>query len=217
MKQNDDAFRDRHMDDKAAEFVRLHPHMKHGGVVTMIKNAEKQKKISFKIDKTLNGYPPGALSYVLIPAIEEYDSNVRSDPNFDHMSMKFIWPQVNTKQNGCDIKNWEVLDKRDQVEELTLAVLKCHIAQANGSPLTSDEWIKTLTSREAQERIINGEFDTSTLPKPMQIFFSELIRPDKIKRDLPFEYSFEDFCQCIKNADERTSASPSSYPTYQGS
>ena len=110
MKQNDDAFRDRHMDDRAAEFVRLHPHMKHGGVVTMIKNAEKQKKISFKIDKTLNGYPPGALSYVLIPAIEEYDSNVRSDPNFDHMSMKFIWPQANTKQNGRDIKNWEVLD-----------------------------------------------------------------------------------------------------------
>ena len=43
----------------------------------------------------------------------------------------------------------------------------------------------------------------------MQIFFSELIRPDKIKRDLPFNYSFTAFCQCIKNADERTSASPS--------
>ena len=209
VKNNDDSFRDRHMDDRATEFVRIHPHMKHGGVVTMIKNAEKQKKVSFKIDKTLNGYRAGALSYVLIPAREEYDESVRTEPNFDHTSIDYIWPRVNTKQNGRDIHNWEVIDKRHDVEALTLAVLKCHFAQANGSPLTTDDWITKLTSRNTQDQITDGTFDTSNLPKPMQIFFSELIRPDKIKRDLPFNYSFTAFCQCIKNADERTSASPS--------
>ena len=53
VKQNDDSFRDRHMDDRATEFTRLHPHMKQGGVVTMIKNAEKQKKFRLRLIKLL--------------------------------------------------------------------------------------------------------------------------------------------------------------------
>ena len=46
VKKHDDSFRDRHMDDRASDFVRKHPHMKHGVVVKMIQNAEKQSRVS---------------------------------------------------------------------------------------------------------------------------------------------------------------------------
>ena len=209
VKKHDDSFRDRHMDDRASDFVRKHPHMKHGGVVKMIHNAEKQSRVAAKINKTLNGYREGALSHVLIPALEEYSEEVRSHPEFNHTSMQFIWPRVNTKNNGRDINNWETIDQREKVEELTLQVLKCHFAQANGSPLTTDEWIEKLNSEEVQNQIQDGTFDTSKLSKSLQLYFSELERPNVIKKDLPFHYSFEDFCSFIQNSDETTSASPS--------
>ena len=75
-------------------------------------------------------------------------------------------------------------------------------------PLHQMNGLKNLLQKKHKIKLLTAHLIPATYQNQCR-FFSELVRPNTIKRDLPFDYSFEDFSQCIKNADERTSASPS--------
>ena len=59
-----------------------------------------------------------------------------------------------------------------------------------------------------QEQIINGTYDLTNMPKPLQMYLCALERFNTIKKDLLFQYSFEQFCSFIDSCKESTSASP---------
>lgn len=75
--------------------------------------------------------------------------------------------------------------------------------------MTTPEWIERLASRDFQQQIIDGTYPTDDLPEPVQIYLKALERPNTVKKDLPFQYSFQEFCSFIKKSKEKTSASPS--------
>ena len=172
------------------------------GIIKQLKNIEKQICESSRVNRTLEGRRAGALAHVLIPAREEHDPSLLT-PDFDHTDMKNIWPRVNTKENGKDIDNWEIIDHQAQVEALTLACMQLHFQQANGTPMTSPEWIERLASKDFQQQIIDGTFDSSYLPQSIQLYFKALERPNTIKKELPFSYGFAEFCSFIKKSKEK--------------
>ena len=123
--------------------------------------------------------------------------------------MENIWPKVNTKANRRDIANWEMIDQKDKVEELTLDCMKKHFAQAQGTPLTTPDWIEKLSNEKVQQQIIDGTDDSSNAPKHIQMYLRNLERPNTVKKDLPFKYTFLEFRRFIEKSTETTSASPS--------
>lgn len=66
-----------------------------------------------------------------------------------------------------------------------------------------------LSSAEVQQQIIEGTYDLTTIPKHIQMYLRALERPKTVKADLPFKYTFREFCTFIENSTESTSASPS--------
>lgn len=196
------SFRDSHLDECAKRAVADNPKLTVAGVIKQLKNIEKQIRESSRVSRTLEGRRAGTLTHVLIPAREEYDSSLLT-PGFDHTDMNNIWPRVNTKENGKDIDNWDIIDHKDKVEELTLACMQLHFQQASGTPMTTPDWITRLASKEFQQQVIDGTFDTTDLPQSIQLYFKALERPNTVKKELRFKYSFEEFCSFIKKVKKR--------------
>ena len=138
IKEDDISFRDRHLNECAKRALATSSAKNIDGGVKQLKHIQKQIREAKRIRRTLKGLRQGALTHVLIPSRVEYPQAIE-DPNFDYTSMENIWPKVNTKANGRDIKNWEMIDQKHKVEELTLASMKKSFAQAQGTPLTSPE------------------------------------------------------------------------------
>ena len=68
-----------------------------------------------------------------------------------------------------------------------------------------------LQSEDVQQQILMGTFEPpSDTPEPVRDYIRHLKRPTTIEGDSPFRYSLEEFKTFVKNADERTSSSPSS-------
>ena len=202
-----DDFRSQHMDDCVAQALRDDPNSKKASIIKQLKHIELQRNEAQHVDKTLNGYRDGALSYVLIPAISEYPDHQQSSPEFNHKNINTMWNRI-TPSNGKDIHSWDIIDQQNEVEHLTLECMKLHFSQANNTPLTSDVWIHNLMHPTIQKSILEGKYDLSSYPKPMQIFFDAL----KIEHEndsLPFSYSLEEFKHFIKGVREKTSSSPS--------
>ena len=144
----------------------------------------------------------------MIPSEDAYTDEVKSRPDFDIKNMEYIWPRVQIA-NGKDIACWDIINDKETVEKLTLACMRKHFAQSQGTPFTSDFWIDELTKEDAQNKILDGEYDSSPYDKSIQLYLNALQRPLDHPDELKFECSFVDFCSFIRGADERTSASPS--------
>lgn len=208
IRTDDVSFRDSHLDACAEQAVIDNPQLKKDGVIKQLKNIEKQIRESSRVGRTLNGMRTGALTHVLIPARSEYASDLLT-LDFDHTDMQNIWNRVNTKENGKDVNNWDIIDRKEKVEELTLHCMQLHFQQANGTPMTEPPWINKLTSERFQKEIIDGTFDTSSLPPPIRLYLNALERPNAVKKELEFKYSFHEFCSFVRKSKEKTSASPS--------
>ena len=63
-------FRNKHLDNRADQYVHDHSGAKKNNVVSQLKHIERQIRESSRIDYALNGRKSGALSYLLIPAIK---------------------------------------------------------------------------------------------------------------------------------------------------
>ena len=208
IKENDVTFREKHLTECARRSMARSSAKNIEGVIKQLKHIEKQIREARRIRRTLKGLRSGALTHVLIPARSEYP-NQCNDISFDHTIMDNIWPRVNTKANGRDVVHWEMIDQKLKVEELTLECMKKHFAQAQGTPLTSNEWITKLSDEDVQRQIINGTFDLTDAPPKVQMYLKALERPSNVKKDLQFKYSFNEFRYFIKKSTETTSASPS--------
>lgn len=102
-KANEVDFRNKHLDDRAEQYVRDNTGAKKSNVITQLKYIEKQIRESSRIDYALNGRKSGALSYLLIPTPSAYPPNIRNDPSFDHTNINTIYDRVSTVHNGKDI------------------------------------------------------------------------------------------------------------------
>ena len=87
--------------------------------------------------------------------------------------------------------------------------MKKHFAQAQGTPLTSRDWIDKLSNEKIQQQIIDGTYDLKDVSDSIRMYLKALERPSNVKKDLPFQYSFSEFRFFIKKCTESTSASPS--------
>ena len=70
----------------------------------------------------------------MIPAATEYDDK---DGSKDfHLNIDRMWTRLQ-KANGDDIKNWERISNRNQMEDLMLKWQRRHFEQANETPLAT--------------------------------------------------------------------------------
>ena len=132
-------FRNKHLDERAEKYVRDHPGAKKTNVITQLKNIEKQIRESTRVDFALNGRRSGALSYLLVPAPSAYPEAEREHPGFDHHNINTIYKRVSTVFNGKDVSEWEVINDRTKVEQLTLECMQIHFSQSDGTPLTHSD------------------------------------------------------------------------------
>ena len=91
--------------------------------------------------------------------------------------MAIIWDKV-LKNNGRDIKLWERIEKRDEVERLMVQCMRCHFAQAQGTPLTSRVWRERLKNKTFLDAISEGDFSAldgehSAVQKYFETLFEE--------------------------------------------
>ena len=69
-----------------------------------------------------------------------------------------------------------MIDQKLKVEELTLECMKKHFAQAQGKPLTSNDWIQKLSNADIQQQIIDGTYDLADAPRAIQMYLRALER-----------------------------------------
>ena len=155
-------FRNKHLDERAEQYVRDHPGAKKTNVITQLKNIEKQIRESTRVDFALNGRRSGALSYLLVPAPSAYPEAEREHPGFDHHNINTIYKRVSTVFNGKDVSEWEVINDRTKVEQLTLECMQIHFSQSDGTPLTHSDWISRLNDEIVQNSILDGSFESTT-------------------------------------------------------
>ena len=156
----------------------------------------------------MNGRKSGALSYLLIPAKSAYPPDIRNDPTFDNKNIHTIYARVSTVHNGKDESEWEIVNDRQQVERLKLECMKMHFSQADGTPLTSPEWINRLNDETVQESVLDGTFNCNPYPRALRLHLKTLEQPNRPKQ-LKIQYSFDYFRLFLKGAEEKTSSSPS--------
>jgi len=206
-KRHDVSLREKHLDECAEQYLRDHPGCEKDNVVRQLKHIEKQKREAVRIRIALKGRFEGGLNYVLVPSESAYSEEERSNEDFNVLNMEYIWPRVQIA-NGKDITEWNIVNDKETVEALTLACMRKHFGQAQGTPLTSDFWIKTLTNKDSQNAIMEGSFDLTPYPRSLQLYFKAMQRIHE-KDEIPFDYNFSQFCKFVSKSNERTSTSPS--------
>ena len=130
-----------------------------------------------------------------------YSEEIQQQEDFDILNMDYIWDRVQVA-NGKDIAEWDIINDQENVERLTLACMRKHFGQAQGTPLTSDYWIKTLCDKQCQDDIISGTFDLSPYPRSLQLYFGAMRNTDT-RKEIAFEYSFPQFCNLMQNPTKR--------------
>jgi ribonuclease HI len=122
--------------------------------------------------------------------------------------IEVIWKRLQ-KFNGKDVKAWEEITEREVVEGLTLACMKKHFGQADGTPLTSKKWNKRLVDDEFIKAIRAKDFTClKDESEAIQVYFKAMssnVSPELLQK---FNYSFEDWTSHIKKVKERTTTSP---------
>ena len=201
VKKNDIDFRKEHLTECAKLSLQRRPETTVEGHIKQLEHLELQIRRAKKIKKSLMEIFVGGLSYVLIPAVSSYPETQQQQPEFDHKNIHTTMDRIGLN-NGKDISCWGV-------ERLTLECMNIHLAQSNGTPLTSNEWIERLQDDHFQQTVLDGTIPDNKYPDSTQHMLHALKRTHSIDNEFKFEYSYPDFEKFVKRAHESTSASPS--------
>ena len=210
VKQKDIDLRKAHLEERAERMVEENPKAEKVHILKQLNRIEEQIRDAKRVRFALKGLEQAGVSIIYIPALSEYSDQEKSRPLFDHKNIDIIWNKIDTP-DWRKIKNWEKIEQQDEIESMTTAFMRKHLAQAQGTPLTTDAWDEKLQCEEIQKQILNGTFvPPPETPQAVIDYIYHLQRPNTIEHDIDFDYTEEDFRQFIQNADERTSSSPSS-------
>ena len=172
-----------------------------------ILHVERQRNQSIVIQAVLKRKGRGGPTSILIPAATEYDDNDGSI-GF-HLNIDRMWTRLQ-KANGHDIKNWERISNRNQMEDLMLKWQRRHFEQANETPLATTKWKHKLMEDKIQMEIQEGTFKIPpNFPLEVKQIIKQMRRPNCIKRDIPTITKSSDFRHFVKITKEKTSSSPS--------
>ena len=83
VKVNEDVYRQNHLRTCAELYHKKNPQCPVDKYITCLIHTEKQIKQAIANRKTLEGYHPGSLTYVLIPTVDNYSQEQCDDPTFD--------------------------------------------------------------------------------------------------------------------------------------
>lgn len=209
VKKKDIDLREAHLEERAMQASIENPTLKFDKHLQQLKRIEKQIRDANRVRFTLKGNQEAGVDQLLIPDLSTYTDDERSDPDFDHLNIDVIWKKVNTG-NWKKIPKWEVIERQDLVETMSSTFMRKHLAQAQGTPLTSETWDALLKSKKTQKEILDGSFvPPADTPEALQLYLKHLQRPNTISTEFDFHYELEDFKKFIKNAKEKTSSSPS--------
>ena len=147
------------------------------------------------------------ISKVLIPAPTEYETNADKER---YQEMCVIWKRLQKHKNGKDIKQWEEIEEKELVENLTMKCMEAHFAQAHGSRLTTDVWKERLVSEEFISNLKQGDLEKlHDESEAVQEYFQAIAGKAERKEMEKFHYSLEQWRMHIANVKERTATSPS--------
>ena len=209
VKKKDIDLREAHLEERAMQASIENPTLKFDKHLQQLKRIEKQIRDANRVRFTLKGNQEAGVDKLLIPDLSTYTEAERLDPGFDHLNIDVIWEKVNAG-NWKKIPKWEVIERQDLVESMSSTFMRKHLAQAQGTPLTSETWDALLQSEQTQTEILKGEFiPPDDTPEALKLYLKHLQRPKTIKDEFDFHYELEDFEKFIKNAKEKTSSSPS--------
>ena len=169
--------------------------------ISTISQREKQIEQHSRIQNVLKKKFGSSVLKILIPSESEYP------PGTNIFDVETIWSRVHVN-DGKDISDWREITNRHMIEKLLLQWQQRHFQQALETPLAAPNWNDLLSKREIQEKILNGTFDApEELPYECSLLlhFMQQTVPSQIDHRL----SFEEFTTYIRNADEKTSCSPS--------
>lgn len=92
------------------------------------------------------------------------------------------------KNYGHDIKNWDRITERQQMEQLILQWQRKHFEQANETPLAQKSWNDIFDDDTIQQAIQDGTFDIpNTFPIECQQLIKQKRRPSCIKTERHFK------------------------------
>ena len=97
---------------------------------------EKESQSNRKIKYVLKPDHRAGVHSILIPVRSEYES---IDVSFDHTNIHSMWDRI-TPQNGKDIKEWQRITDKLEMERILLQWQQMQFLQANETPLSTLEW-----------------------------------------------------------------------------
>ena len=172
-----------------------------------MKHIEIQKRDSRKIQYVLDNNRRDSTTYILIPAINEY--NIMPDFNGNIYCVQQIWNRIQIK-GGTDINSWIRVTDKVTIEEMLIQWQVLHFTQANNTPFTSEFWVNELKKDNVSKSIIQGTYEPpKDLPWEAQEVLKHMKRSPKIVEEIQAHSTFEEFRTFYKLATESTSSSPS--------
>ena len=192
---------------KLADEIALEQGTDAGNELKKLIHIEQQRNQAESTRRILKPNHIGGLTSILIPSATEYKN--RESDNFNVYDINQMWEKIQ-KNYGHDIKNWDRITERQQMEQLILQWQRKHFEQANKTPLAQKSWNDIFDDDTIQQAIQDGTFDIpKTLPIECQQLIKQMRRPSCIKTDIPSVTSLQDFRQFIKKTKETTPSPPS--------
>ena len=174
-------------------------------ILTSLKHIEKQQKNSVKISFALQKNNRRGITNILIPAQEEYSPELQSR----YKDIEVMWTRIE-RNNGKDIKQWEQVSDRTEMEKILVLWQRQHFRQAGETPLSTTEWKHRLIDEETQREILNGTITTEEeLPEECTQILKYMTTRPNLRDKIEHETTFEEFKSFIQKADEKSACSPS--------
>ena len=174
-------------------------------ILKSLLHIEDQQKYSAKIGFALEKNNKRGITHILIPAKEEYSEELQED----YRNISNMWNRIEQK-NGKDIKNWEKITSRKDLEQILLHWQKQHFRQAGETPLASKQWKLHLVDETNQDKILTGTHDTEEdLPIECKQLLDFMKADESMRNKISYSTKFEEFQYFIKRAKEKSSCSPS--------
>ena len=149
-------------------------------------------------------YRSGVTS-ILVPAKCEYPND---DDDFDHLDVDNMWTRI-TPSNGKNVKEWERITEKSEIERILLRWQQLHFLQANETPLASPSWKQHLDDPQFQEEVIHGRYNPPAhLHETTRDVLLHFQRDPNVT-EFEFSTTFDEFKHFIKISKERTGTSPS--------
>ena len=209
VQKRDKLERTTHIDECAAKNVENDPTLKLSKEIRRLKHIESQREQAIRMKYVLKPFSKKGVTTIQIPAIVEYSREQQETDGFDHYNINTIWDRI-LPYNGNDILHWERVTDKKLVQTMLLLWQRKHFTQANETPLASTEWNDILCDKDNQEQILNGTFQVpENMPEEIQEIFESMKRNSKIKQEIAYTSTINEFLSFINGASEKTSTSPS--------